>query len=345
MPDVGDMKALEELTLLNCRISPPNIAALIESAGLLKRLTIRGPNCSDQNGREDGYYMEIGGCLEYACAKLLEALDIDIYWGTPMGTSLYRMRALKKLTVTLYTILGGGTRGSPEQIEAVVPPSLETLVVRHEAGITLPFKQLHATLLNGKLQNLRSLIFQIPENIRVAPTTSMLRNYAKSWIDRFSSLGVKLQVSVVPYPSGMVKYDACSCECLEVYHRFPFHPRAVSGFSYDDYEQEDDGSMQGSSDETSDETGGESSEGDMETDADTSFEEDGEHYRMDLEYLDKETMSEDGETTSDSDWATSDEESSGEDRPKKPYLQDLASRRHTVITSHAQYLRWIDGFQ
>lgn len=303
----GRMAALEELKLLNCRMSPDEMVTMIESAASLKKVTIRGPNCSDPDGEQDAQYTEVSGVLEEYFSGSLEELDIDIYWGTPSAMCLHAMRSLKKLTVTMYTLLGSLNDDPRLKLYEIVPQSLETLVVRHEAGITLPFHQVHEALFEGKLPNLRSMVFQIPENIRVSPTTPSLQRRAQDFVSQFHSMGVELQVCLVPYPTVIGGYDACPCECLEVYHRFPFHPWGDSGFAYDDcsddadmYEEEEDDESEG------------------------------------------ESTGEDGESES------SENDGSGEESQEQgergiPFLEDLGARCDTVIDTHEEYLRWVDG--
>ncbi|KAJ5093279.1 hypothetical protein N7456_009140 [Penicillium angulare] len=222
-PD-GRMRYLEELTVLNCHIDIDGLISIIEYPDYLKSFTLRGPNYSNSLDPENDEYTKFAELLNEFHSKNLKSLDLDIYWGTKVGINLNRMISLNNLTVTPYSVVGVEAEATAGFSDAL-PPSLQKLTLRHEEGAPLPISNLYESISRGDLQQLREIVCQIPETIEDGQDKSKLRSELGSWKNRFQELEVQLDVVLVPYPLTMPNYDACSCENLEFYHRFPFHPR------------------------------------------------------------------------------------------------------------------------
>lgn len=228
MPVPGCMTNLEELKLLNCRIIGRDLARILSYPAALKKLTLRGPNCYfEEQPDTDTYELAADRLVEYQGSSLI-SLDLDIYGGSKPGMDLSGLSALTSLTVTQHTVLGVE---SPLERDFgdVVPSSVESLTLRWERRMMhLPLANLHDSITNGELLNLRTVTLLIPHNIRGYPSSEDLYSEAQSWQDLFKEIEVELQVSLVDYPTRMTKSSVCSCEHLEAYHQFPFHPRVPS---------------------------------------------------------------------------------------------------------------------
>lgn len=217
--------ALEELLILNCHISPRDLEYIVGIPRSLKRFTLRGP-VTLLNPHEEDDYEEFMDELGLIHLKSLEYLDLDIYGGPENGTPFEGLPSLKTLVTTPYSLIG--TYGSPTM---ALPKGLKALTIRYEEG--RPCQTLLDTLLyelkwSTLHPKLRTVVWQIPDNIRESPTTAEIRIEAEAFESRYAELGVKLSTELISYPSTMPEYDLCPCENLQYFHQFPFHPRPSS---------------------------------------------------------------------------------------------------------------------
>ena len=261
---VPSMPHLEELKLLNCDIDMDGIEKLLKQTTILKRLIIRGDNelnedTDSQELSEIYGSLHLGKVFEDHCGHSLESLDLDFYDGTGFGMRLNGLRCLKNLTVTAYTILP--LRSQPLfEFEEVLPPSLETLVLRHEEEEDLPLAHLFRSVKSKGLPNLHTVTVQIPDTIKAPdnlPSPEVVTE-AESWVNIFKELDVTLEVVRTPYPMapphfiGKPKFKRCSCEVLDVFHRLKFDYQPLGFFrrvSSTDRDSEENSSRSGTNSE------------------------------------------------------------------------------------------------
>lgn len=221
---------LEELTLLNCLIDPPDLEGALEYPRALKRFTFRGPISEDMMERDESLpdYTE----SMYKHVDSLEYIDYDIYWGGDDEAIFGDLVHLNYLTTTLSTLAG---RECLEfDPEGLLPLSLQSLTIRYdEVKAWLP-SSVYEMVKSEMLPNLRHFTCEIPEIIddlpsinesKKNPPATQICQEINTWKSKFEELNVELSAVTVPYPLELPKYDECSCECLSYYHRMPFHSR------------------------------------------------------------------------------------------------------------------------
>ncbi|KAK9856561.1 hypothetical protein MYU51_000273 [Penicillium brevicompactum] len=197
--------ALRKLTMLNCELSIHDFREL----------------CSVPESFQGG---PIAYDIRTILGSSLESLDIDIYWGVPDGLRLRGgMPRLRKLTATTQTLFGSFD-SDDQDIKDFIPESLEELVIRHEEGSHLPLPSIYRTAESGQIAKLHTVIVQIGDFMRL---DSYPYRAVVEWKDDFQCQGINLSAESVPYPPHMPRYEACSCENLNFYHRFPNHHKAL----------------------------------------------------------------------------------------------------------------------
>ncbi|KAJ5342525.1 hypothetical protein N7541_011649 [Penicillium brevicompactum] len=217
--------ALENLTMLNCELSINDSHDLFSHARGLKRLVFRGPAFASFFRVPESFR---GGPIAYDIRTILgsslESLDIDIYWGVPDGLRLRGgMPRLRKLTATTQTLFGSFD-SEDQDIKDFIPESLEELVIRHEEGSHLPLASIYRTAESGQIAKLHTVVVQIGDFMR--PDSYPYRVVVE-WKDDFQCQGINLSAESVPYPLHIPRYEACSCENLSFYHRFPHHHKGL----------------------------------------------------------------------------------------------------------------------
>lgn len=220
--------SLKELLLLNCEVTPHNLALIIRFPRALERLTIRVPLSDLLHTLPDlDDYLVFSDQLSMLHSESLQYVDLDIYGGTDYGVILHPFSILSDVIITFSSMFGH----IDEWI--ILPESLQKLTFRHEEGILLQLSPLLDDIEDGNLPNLRSVTCQIPDNIREGTTSLGLRVEVATFKSKFKALGVELSTEVVPYPLTMPKYDVCPCENLAFYRQFPFHTRAKPRLEYE----------------------------------------------------------------------------------------------------------------
>lgn len=246
--------ALEDLTILNCWISPARVADMLQWPKALKRLTLRTSQTTE--APEDPEFETHVDKVSVHCASL-EFMDYDFFWGHEEETDFHGLRNLKHLTTTLSTLVGRECHELDVEDGTNLPESLESLTLRYDEHKAWSLSAIYELVKSEKLPNLRRFTCEVPENIENLPSINPAKKNpsclqicqeGNTWKDSFKELNVELSMVPVSYPLKMPRYSVCSCECLDFYHRFPAHlhgfelrpPGEDEGF--DDF---DDGSSYG----------------------------------------------------------------------------------------------------
>jgi hypothetical protein len=205
---------------------------LLEFPKALKRFTFRGP--LPEPLPEDLAWQQIESPVE-AVEKhnaSLEFMDYDVYWGHEDEIDLNIFENLKHLTITLSTLVGRECHELDVEVPSL-PESLETLTLRYDESKAWVLSAFLELVKSSKLPNLRRFSCEVPETIESMPSINQHKKNppcleicqeGNTWQEEFKGVNVELSMVPVPYPLTVPKYELCTCECLEFYHRMPFHP-------------------------------------------------------------------------------------------------------------------------
>ncbi|KAJ5960322.1 uncharacterized protein N7479_007472 [Penicillium vulpinum] len=221
---------LEELTLLNCVISPLDLQNALEYPEALKRFTFRGPRSQDMIDPEGEPLSYIHSLLTHEGS--LEYVDYDLYWGGDEETDFGELVRLKHLTTTLATLTGRECI-ELDPLDDILPPNIESLTIRYdETKAWLP-SAIYEMAKDGKLPKMRRFTCEVPDIMehlpsinesKFNPSATEICQEGNTWKNKFAELNVEMSMISVPYPVDLPKYDVCSCECLSFYHRMFYHP-------------------------------------------------------------------------------------------------------------------------
>ncbi|KAJ5236598.1 hypothetical protein N7489_006689 [Penicillium chrysogenum] len=237
---------LEELTLLNCVISPLDLQTVLEYPTALKRFTFRGPRSQEMVDSEGDTHSYIESALKHD--NSLEYIDYDLYWGSDVETDFGELVRLKHLTTTLAT-LAGRECIELDPPDDTLPPNLESLTILYDEVKSWLPSTIYEMVKVGDLPKLRRFTCEVPEIIEHLPSINEFKSNppateicqeGNTWKSKFAELNVDMSMVLVPYPINMPKYDVCSCECLPFYHRMSYHPHKPLSLPWeDDYREED----------------------------------------------------------------------------------------------------------
>ncbi|CAG8145792.1 unnamed protein product [Penicillium salamii] len=217
---------LEELTVLNCLTTPVHLKDVLRVPKALKKFTIR--TVIDPEESEWSYTDAAG--FQY---ESLEFLDHDIYWGDEEEADFSGLENLKHLTTTLSSLAGKECHELDIEDEQNLPQSLESLTLRLDEHKAWTNSVIYELVKSEKLPNLRRFTVEVPETMesfpsingdKTNPSCLEICQEGNTWQDKFKEINVDLSMSPVPCPLEVPKYNLCSCECLEFYHRLPSHP-------------------------------------------------------------------------------------------------------------------------
>ncbi|KAF4760459.1 hypothetical protein HAV15_007438 [Penicillium sp. str.  len=138
--------SLKELLLLNCEVTPHDLALIIRFPRALERLTIRVPSSDVLDTQYDmDDYSFFSDKLNILHSESLEYVDLDIYWGTDYGIILHPFAVLSEVVITFTSMFGH----IDEWI--ILPESLQKLTFRHEEGMLLQLSPLLDDIEDGNL--------------------------------------------------------------------------------------------------------------------------------------------------------------------------------------------------
>lgn len=134
------------MLLLNCEVTPHDLALIIRFPRALERLTIRVPSSDVLDTQYDmDDYSFFSDKLNILHSESLEYVDLDIYWGTDYGIILHPFAVLSEVVITFTSMFGH----IDEWI--ILPESLQKLTFRHEEGMLLQLSPLLDDIEDGNL--------------------------------------------------------------------------------------------------------------------------------------------------------------------------------------------------
>lgn len=221
---------LEELTVLNCLIEEQDFLSALEWPKSLKRLTFR--TTQDTVRPEEEYVGDYSDVMNTQKHGLV-SVDYDCYWGAEDEADLSEFESLKHLTITLSSLVGRACEEPDIEGDPNLPKCLESLTLRLDEYKAWAVSVIYEFVKSEKLPNLRRFTCEVPEPMESLPSINPdkknppcleICQEGDTWKDRFKELDVDLSMVPVPYPLEAPKYNLCSCENLDFYHRLPSHP-------------------------------------------------------------------------------------------------------------------------
>ncbi|KAJ5736389.1 uncharacterized protein N7483_001514 [Penicillium malachiteum] len=211
-PEPHSMKALKELTLLNCRrITAHSLQRILSYPVALKKFLMRSPFYGTQDPvayDADEGYIEVSHIISDH-QRSMESMDLDIWLGTGYGMDLDGLHCLKELTVRPYSMTDLHWDDNPQRFGDLLSASLMQLTLRFEEGATIRLLPLHNSIQKGSLPELRTVSCIIPDDLE---DFELIVAEVEGWKDRFKALKVDLIAIIFQSLMRAPDWDACPCE-------------------------------------------------------------------------------------------------------------------------------------
>ncbi|KAJ5327578.1 uncharacterized protein MYU51_009313 [Penicillium brevicompactum] len=221
---------LEELTVLNCLIKRADLRRALEWPKSLKRFTFR--TTDTLNEVADEFLADFSDAM-LPQKQGLYSVDYDCYWGGEEEADFSEMESLKHITTTLSSLTGRNCEEPDIEDDPNLPRCLESLTLRFDEYKAWALSVIYEFVKSEKLPHLRRFTCEVPEPMESLPSINPdkknppcleICQEGDTWKDKFKELDVDLSMVPVPYPLEAPKYNLCSCEHLDFYHRLPSHP-------------------------------------------------------------------------------------------------------------------------